>query len=400
MTSPNLRAWKTSAAWALGATLTLRVALGAVMAATWLLVKPYVSAGQLAAVHLYGSVEPPTNFPADALLGVWLRWDAIHYLNLVQRGYLGVSPGDSVFYPLYVVLTRAMTLVTGGDIILASLLVSTLACFFTFAGLYRLAEDFYGPEAARWSVVALAAFPTALFLIAPFTESLFLALTLGTFLAAYRGRWYWAGLLGLLASLARGAGMLTALPLAILAYQQWRKDKQPLWSRWGLAVVVGVVLPVVGNLAFLAWRASVGFPSLTDTYTQFSGVALMDPFSNFAAALVQWFTVHDLPTTLDVLSVVLALILIICMVIRPQWRKLDWLAFVILNLGLFLVKHNLHASYIQSLSRYILTLFPGFIVLGDWLARQGRLPRFIYVIGSGATLIVFACLYTLWVFVG
>jgi Gpi18-like mannosyltransferase len=152
----------------------------------------------------------PAEAPGDALLGVWVRWDAIHHLNLALRGYADVPVGDTVFYPLYPLLVRGLAGLFGGDVLLAALLISTLATWAAFAALYRLAEAWQGPATARWAVLSLAAFPTSFYLLAPYSESLFIALTIGAFLAAYEDHWWIAGALGLAASLTRGPGVLMA----------------------------------------------------------------------------------------------------------------------------------------------------------------------------------------------
>src|SRR5437870_921220 len=88
-----------------------------------------------------------------------------------------------------------------------------------------LAVRAYVPAAARWALFALAVYPTAFFLLAPFTESLFLALTMAAFVAADARRWWLAGVLGAMASLTRGPGIVTTAALAWMAWQQrsyWR----------------------------------------------------------------------------------------------------------------------------------------------------------------------------------
>lgn len=396
----RLEGWQAACAWALVVTVGLRLVLGLAMALAWIAAKPYLTPDQLNDPAVYGKLEVPTSFPADALLGVWLRWDAIHHLNLALRGYFDLSVGDSVFYPFYAILARGFSELLGGNIILAGLVVSTLASFLSFAGLYRLADTFYGPETARWSVLALAAYPTALFLVAPFTESLFLALTLGAFMASYRQRWWLAGLLGFFASLTRGPGMLTTLPLLLIAFQQWRKTKPPLSGKWVISVAAGLVLPIAGSLAFIVWRDTAGFPSMTETLRQYSGLVLTDPFSALIAGVQQWLRVRDFPTTLELLSACLFIVLTGVMLIRPQCRKPEWLVYAAVNLILFLSKQSLIASSLQSLPRYVLILFPIFILIGGWLASQGRLVRFIYLTCSSAILLVFSVLYVLWVFMG
>jgi hypothetical protein len=400
LTAPAPGSLRAAWVWGLVLTLTLRVGLGLVMGSAWLAVSPYLPPEVLGRFSLAGKLPMPITFPGNALLGVWLRWDAVHHLNLAMRGYFDLSEGDSVFYPLYAGLTRLIVPVAGGDYLAAGLIVSTLATLAALAGLYRLADLAYGPRSARWAVLALAVYPTAVFLVAPFTESLFLALTLWAFNCANEQKWWCAGVLGCLASLARGPGMLTAAALAILAGQQWQR-RQGAWHPPQVAARLwGLVLPVVGGAVFLLWRQAAGFAPMQIVLQRYSGLEMVDPLTGMAAAIVQWVRVHDLPTTLDVWSAGLFLILAIVMAACPRWCRTDWLAFVGLNLVLFLGKRSFTASSLQSMSRYVLVLFPAFVILGDWLATRSQRVRFIYLALSSAALVVLSSLFASGIFVG
>ncbi|MGP0051206.1 MAG: hypothetical protein ACLPZR_20495 [Solirubrobacteraceae bacterium] len=70
-----------------------------------------------------------------------------------------------------------------------------------------------GARAARGAVLVIAFWPAAYFFSAPYSESLFLAISAGTFLAARQARWLLAGLLGAAAAATRNTGILLVLPL-------------------------------------------------------------------------------------------------------------------------------------------------------------------------------------------
>jgi len=415
----STRGWRAAWAWGIVLAAALRLGLGLWMGAVWVTLKPYLPADRVADPGLYGDLPMYTAFPGDALLGVWVRWDAVHYLNLARLGYFGVSKIDSGFFPLYPSLTHLVSWVTGGDYVFAGLVMSTLTAAATFAGLHQLANRQYGAETARWTVIALAVYPTAIFLVAPYTEGLFLALTLGAFLAAYERRWWWAGGLSALAGLTRGQGILTTAALGWIAWEQWRRDREasprdtesaPLALSGGRAARrrsplggriitpgLGLVLSLSGGLAYLAWRQAAGLMTvgqMTEIY------ALTNPLLGLWYALWQWSDVHDLQTTLDVFSTLAFLGLTAAMLVQARWRRAEWLIYVGLNLMAFTTKRNLVASSLQSNSRYVLTLFPAFIVIGDWLARQKPGWRFAYLSGSSALLLVFSALYALWWFIG
>ena len=89
--------------------------------------------------------------------------------------------------------------------------------------LERVAEERLGADGARRAVLYLALFPTALFLQAVYSESLFLFLSLAAFMLAERRRFGWAGVVVGLAVLTRPTGLALVPPLVLLARRQsWR----------------------------------------------------------------------------------------------------------------------------------------------------------------------------------
>jgi Gpi18-like mannosyltransferase len=84
------------------------------------------------------------------------------------------------------------------------------------------AARFFGKNGAACRLV-LFIFPTAFFLHIPYTESTFLALTVGCFLAARKRKWLLAGILGGLACLTRINGLI--LCFAIL-FEVWNERRE------------------------------------------------------------------------------------------------------------------------------------------------------------------------------
>lgn len=231
------------------------------MAAAWLVLEPNLPSSLGPSV--YGELEMPASRLGTLLLGVWPRWDAVHHLNLAMNGYFSLSLGDSVFYPLYAGLTRFIALLLGGNFILAGLIVSTLSAACAFSLLYVLGSAMFGSDSGKWAAISMAVYPTAVFLVAPYTEALFIALTLASVYLAYRNRWLAVAAFALLASLTRGPGIFLALPIAIIAARRFisSPDRSSILARLSALAAIGA--PLVGGFAFIAWRSMAGFPSMT-----------------------------------------------------------------------------------------------------------------------------------------
>jgi len=168
-----------------------------------------------------------------AFTDVWARWDSVWFLRIAEHGYVSPLHADTAFYPLYPLTVKGLGWVLGGHYVLAGILISLAASLGAFYLLHRFAEERLGMEGARRAVLYLAVFPMSLFLIAVYSESLFLLLALGAFLLAERGRWLPAWTLTGLAILTRIAGIALLPALALMA---WRSPRR--WRN-----LAGVVIP-------------------------------------------------------------------------------------------------------------------------------------------------------------
>ncbi len=154
---------------------------------------------------------------ADRLLRSWARWDGGWYIDLANFGYAAPDRqeiGYIVFFPLYSHLVRAVAfLFTFGKfsytaLNIAGIIVSSLATLACFVGLFKLARLDYDDETSRYAVIYMAAFPMAFFMLAVYTEALFMALAVWAFWAGRQQRWWLAGLLTGLAILTKNQGLI------------------------------------------------------------------------------------------------------------------------------------------------------------------------------------------------
>ncbi len=160
----------------------------------------------------------------NLLLASSVRWDSIYYLQIAQHGYRNLH--DVGFFPLYPLLIRGLSGVLG-SFVLAGVTISLVAMLAALVLVRRIAALEFDERTADLTVRLLAFGPMALFLSAVYTESLFLALSAGSFYAARRGRWASAGVLGGLAATTRSGGILLLAPLLILYLWGPRTDAPP-----------------------------------------------------------------------------------------------------------------------------------------------------------------------------
>jgi hypothetical protein len=170
------------------------------------------------------------------LVDIWSRWDAQWYLSIVQQGYIpsadiSTKYSNLAFFPLYPYLVRLLALpipanATSNTIyFVVGLLVSNL-CFLAAAYLlYKLVvEIFHDETIAQRTLILLIVFPAGFFFSTFYPESLFLFLSVAAVYAAWRKRWLLAAVLCSLAAVTRSQGSLLVIPLVWLYMdaRQWK----------------------------------------------------------------------------------------------------------------------------------------------------------------------------------
>lgn len=156
----------------------------------------------------------------------WANFDGVHYLRIALFGY--ADKYVEVFFPLYPQIIKYLSRLTGINALNTGLLLSHLTFFLSLYLLTKLLKQLSltGVEIKRFLWILLI-FPTSFYFASFYTESLFLFLTITTFLAAYQKKWWLAGIAGSLATATRFTGILLLPSLLIIWWQQNRASHTP-----------------------------------------------------------------------------------------------------------------------------------------------------------------------------
>ncbi len=299
----------------------------------------------------------------NPLLAVWGRWDAVHYIDIAQRGYYGT---DMAFFPLYPLLIALVGRVLGNHLI-AGLLISNVALFFGLLFFYKLVEHQFTRSVAHRAIFYVSIFPTAIFFSAVYTESLFFALTVASFYYIREHKWLTAGIIGAFAALTRVEGVLLFVPYAIEVFAAAGNGRS--WDR--------VLAPPQRLLRIALGAAAI--PSGLGAYMAMLWVLRGDPlyFSHVQAhwdrhLAPPWFSVYRAARAIvtqhssvlvagQAIELVFTVLMIAVLVAGLRRLPPSFSAYMALS-----VVVPMSTSSLMSMPRFALVLFPMFAILALW----------------------------------
>jgi hypothetical protein len=197
------------------------------------------------------SLDPGDSAPILASLTSWDGW---FYLEIARDGY-HADPvqglyRDTAFAPAYPFAIRILSAPWPAYAGLVSVILSNVLFLAALGLLTTLGSIHLGRRRAALAAALLAIYPYASVLGMAYSESLFLLLMVGSFLAAERRHRAVAGVLFALAVLTRLQGIALILPLGLLMLRQdgWRPRVSQAWLLLGVATAIGFLL-YVGSIS-------------------------------------------------------------------------------------------------------------------------------------------------------
>jgi hypothetical protein len=346
--------------------------------------------------------------PDNVFVDVWARWDSGYYLDIARRGYWHGANQDSAvdFFPMYPLLIDLVKPLAG-DRVTAGILISHVALLGALMLLYRLTElEFHDHGTASRTIFYIAIFPTSFFFSAVYTESLFLLFSVGCVYFARKRLWAWAALLGVLSTATRliGITLWGVVGLEWLYAHGWTfagLHRRATWRSVGqgvrrdaasLAVINTIPLGLLSYMLFL--QEKFGDPIAFATVQKNWGRELRGPLAYIGEGLdvlihSRW-RAGNVPYEIlaNVVCVLAALALAVWV-----WRRLG------ATYGLYSALAVLVplSSGLGSLVRFIVVIFPLFMVLGSW-GRRPWLDRALIAL-FGVFLGIFTLLFVNWIFV-
>lgn len=370
-----------------------------------------------------------TSFNLPQWLYSFANFDGVHYLTIVQQGYIGTGLIQA-FFPVYPGVTWLLSFIIPNQLLAGLVISLSMVLLWVMIGREWLSEIF-STKVATWSMVAWLLFPTSFFLVSMYTESLFLVLVVLCLWLGYRRQWMLAGVVAAVASGTRVTGL--ALVPALMIEWWLGNSKQLIADRFYFdlskplssilhtiiflqsieyqkllkilfnnpSFLFGLAIAPLGLVfySFFLWiefRDPIYFYTVQEQFNvgrQSELVLLPQVFWRYLKIAFSysgwswvWYTamLELFLTLIGLLSLLYA-----TLKLRFSWVVFGWIAFLLPTLS----------GTLTSMPRYVLTIPIMFVVFGELLARYPVL-RLIFLPVSCAWLVLNTILFIQGVFVG
>jgi hypothetical protein len=337
--------------------------------------------------------RPQGIYAPPAFVSPCIRFDAIHYLQIVREGYSYDPERRSVvaFFPAYPLLSRGVTRISGLSPEEAALLTANLALLGAFVLLARYIRVRWAEAAAEQRRIILVIFglwPMGLFFRMPYPESLFVCVSLALLYGMARG---WP--LIVLALLAGFGTAVRPVGVALTAAFIWHVLTQPgsgLRAKVGRSLLL-TPLACWGLLAYmgyqwLAFGTPVAFAQTQEKWvylapqdrgwrTKFWSLATLEPIWNvyMPSSRRYWANLHFPGSPLFNLYFwnPILFLLAVALLVWGGWKR--WLtgSEIVLGAVLLVVPYATRAFEMSMAShgRFASVVVVNYLVLGRILAR-------------------------------
>lgn len=343
----------------------------------WLVAKLYV-VGLVFAVAALAGIDAH-NRSRDLMAWVMYRfahWDSNLYAAIAIRGYPRVDFPHSYFsfLPGFPWAMRYLGSALGIEVRWAALIIvtiSSLGCVFL---LRQVAFELTGSaRAAQWGVLAFLVSPMAVFFAVDYAEAPFLALAMAAWLAGRRGAWVWAGILAGLASTLRITGPLVAAALVVMFLTQVSSRGRAWWNPRVLALGLGPAF-VLGYAVWLH-RQTGSWSTWTTAQRLGFGRATAWPWVGVVDALHKIGTAStwhmEVVRLFELLAAAGSWVVAVCLFRRRWWAEATLAGLCAASMSC--------STILDSSPRYLSSVFPLYVLLGLWLARNSIRRRALYL---------------------
>lgn len=309
----------------------------------------------------------------------WANWDGGHFLGIAENGFAVTQ--QYAFFPLYPALISLLVPVFR-NFLATGLVISNILALLAVIFLYKLAKLDFAKDLSLRTIIYFLFFPTAFFLGAVYSESLFIFTTAAAFYFLRKGNFAVSSIFAIFVTLTKPYGIIIVLPL-VIEYLVSKKSRFKFEPQ-----LVLLLVPVVAFIVYLIYLRNLTGDAVI--FAKVQGDWLRTPVNPAVTLWNYYLSFFITPPNLffgiqviEFLSAILVLVLIIF-----GWKKLR-LSYSVFLLSLYLI--FVSTGTLTSFPRFVLVLWPSFFILANF--GENFLFDFFYKLASLVLLGLFTSLF-------
>lgn len=334
------------------------------------------------------------NFSFANLATMWANFDGLHYLSLAQNGYKNLhTTSQYAFFPVYPFLVRTFSFL--GSNLAGALVISHLFFILGLLVFYRLVLLDFNKAIAKKTIFLILIFPTSFFFGSVNSEAVFFFLVVSS-LFLIRKNWYLpAVILAAIASATRLAGIFLWPALLI---ELWQVNKGNFKKTLTDPRSILMLLPPLGLLSFMRYQflhtgSWITFitsqPAFGANRVVNKLILLHQVFYRYFRMLVSLKPFADPIYFTIILELLISSIFLILVFYAFKKTRLSYAVFALLS---FIVPT--FTGTFSSMPRYVLTVFPAFMVLALFFNQASKKYQKIYIVISLILAVISVSLFT------
>lgn len=313
------------------------------------------------------------NYITNPLFWGWANFDGEHYLSIAMYGYKDLQ---LAFFPAYPLLMNLSTNFIGSNTasyLWSGMIFSNLFFLASLFLLWKIIKLDYSEKTAKGAILLLLFFPTSFYFGAVYTESLFLCSSLLTYYLYRKDRYLLSGLVGILMTLTRLYGIFVILMIFVDILNKKISVAKIIRNK---IYLIGISVSGIMSYMIFCWKTKgdlLAFYSLQTNvgeHRSLSLIMLPQVFYRYCVKIIpnlSWDYFPVVFTTFFESSVALLfLVLIIYSYTLLRDNRIRWDYWVYIILGY--LTPTLTGSF-SSLPRYVVVLFPAFIISSMFLEK-------------------------------
>lgn len=313
----------------------------------------------------------------DILIVPWANFDGVHYLNIAFHGYTN----QARFFPLFPIILKIFS----DPLIISVILVSVIFFLALYFFKKLIALDFPQKRADN-TIIYLLVFPTSFFFVAIYSEGLFLLLALLAFYFARKKMWFLSIIFASLLMVTRfvGIAILPALLYEFVKTEGLNIRKALIFLISPLGIIAYSIFNFYKWDNFLYFIQSQG--ELGNNRTVSSVIFFPQTVFRYIKILS---TVSIKSYDWSIAALELGVFLFAAIMLFVAWKKrirMSYLIFAAINFAIIT-----STGTFSGLPRYVLTIFPVFMVLAS---IENRMLKIAYLVISPILLFILLMLFS------